>query len=137
VLTGIHHVGLTVTDPSASREWYERVLGLTYLGREEHSDGSGYAELLIDPSMSVLIGLHLHHDADGEPYRPTRPGLDHVGFGVESLDALAEWCTRLDGLGVVNSSIHGPDAPIPYRVVSFRDPDGIALELIAMVAPPD
>jgi glyoxylase I family protein len=133
MLTGIHHVALTVTDPPTSREWYEKVLGLSYLGREEHQDGSGFAELLYDPATFMVVGLHAHHDTEPERYRPSRRGLDHVGFGVASVEALQDWCAKLDGLGIERSDVHGPDAPIPYRVVTFRDPDGVALELIAMV----
>jgi glyoxylase I family protein len=53
---------------------------------------------------------------------------DHVAFGVADRDELAKWATRLDELGIV----HGGIKDRAYGSgISFRDPDGIALELFA------
>lgn len=55
-------------------------------------------------------------------------GLDHVGFGCETRDDLQDWETRLNDLGVA----HGGIVDAPYGSgLSFRDPDGIALEFFA------
>jgi catechol-2,3-dioxygenase len=51
-----------------------------------------------------------------------------VAFGVADRDELAKWATRLDELGIV----HGGIKDRAYGSgISFRDPDGIALELFA------
>jgi catechol 2,3-dioxygenase-like lactoylglutathione lyase family enzyme len=50
-LTGIHHIGITVTDVEASAAWYERVLGLGRLFQERHyhSEANGYTIVLGPP----------------------------------------------------------------------------------------
>ena len=55
-------------------------------------------------------------------------GLDHVAFGCESRAELEKWAGRLDELGVARGEIK--DASYGSGL-SFRDPDGIALEFFA------
>ena len=134
-LTGIHHVGLTVTDVEASAAWYQRVLGLHREFDEPHhrSDQGGRAIVLCTPDMSVSVGLDHHPANRGETFDPTRTGLDHACFQVASLDALHAWPTHLDAEGVHNSGVYAMDA-MPISLVTFHDPDGIQLELIAFHA---
>jgi glyoxylase I family protein len=57
-----------------------------------------------------------------------RTGLDHLAFRVEGkaeLDAAAE---HLDSLGIAHEPVK--DIGMMY-ILEFRDPDNIALELIA------
>jgi catechol-2,3-dioxygenase len=57
-----------------------------------------------------------------------RAGLDHVAFGVGDRADLEKWVARLDELGVG----HGDIVDAGYGSgLSFRDADGIALELFA------
>jgi catechol-2,3-dioxygenase len=54
--------------------------------------------------------------------------MDHVAFGAADRDELVEWAARLEDLGVE----HGGVIDAGYGSgLSFRDPDGIALELFA------
>ena len=131
-LTGIQHVGLTVLDVEVSAEWYQRVLGLQRQFEEphHHSDQGGYAVVLGTPDMSLNIGLDHHPANSGEGFDPTRTGLDHVCFQVNNTDALAAWATHLDHHGVANSGVY-PMEGTPFFLLTFTDPDGIQLELIA------
>jgi glyoxylase I family protein len=77
----------------------------------------------------TLIGLHQHETpAPSDPFSEYRVGLDHVGFGVASRSELETWAARLDELGIAHGGIK--DAHYGSGV-SFRDPDGIALEFFA------
>jgi glyoxylase I family protein len=81
---------------------------------------------------NTLIGLHQHTTpAPDERFSEFRVGLDHVAFGVADRDELEKWTRRLDELGIEHGEIedaqYGSD-------VSFRDPDGIALEFFAPAA---
>jgi len=131
-LTGIQHVGLTVRDVEASAEWYQRVLGLQRQFEEphHHSDQGGYAVVLGMPDMSLNVGLDHHPANDGRGFDPTRTGLDHVCFQVAGVDALDEWARQLDRHGVTNSGVY-PMEGTPFFLLTFDDPDGIQLELIA------
>ena len=75
-----------------------------------------------------LFGLHVHADPGSAPFDERSPGLDHVSFACGDRAELEKWCVRLDELGIV----HGEILDAPYGSgLSFRDPDGIALELFA------
>lgn len=131
-LTGIQHVGLTVRDVEASVEWYQQVLGLQRQFDEPHhrSDEGGYAVVLGTPDMSLNVGLDHHPANTGDGFDPTRTGLDHVCFQVSGTDALGAWATHLDQQGVSNSGVYVMEGT-PFSLVTFNDPDGIQLELIA------
>lgn len=131
-LTGIQHVGLTVRDVAASVEWYVRVLGLQQQFEEphHHSTDGGYAVVLGTPDMSLNVGLDHHPAHRGDAFDPTRTGLDHLCFQVDGVDALSRWARHLDEQGVANSGVYGMEGT-PFSLLTFNDPDGIQLELIA------
>ena len=57
-----------------------------------------------------------------------RVGLDHVAFGCADRAELEKWARRLDELGIA----HGEIKDASYGSgLSFRDPDGVALEFFA------
>ncbi len=136
-MAGLHHFSLTVTDVEASAEWYQRVLGLTrvpsripHYGNEE----SGYAVVLVDMAVGVMIGLH-HNEANrGEPCDETRTGLDHIAIAVPSRSDLDAWASWLDHSGVPHSGVTDTSDPMEYSVLVFRDPDTIQLELFFMAS---
>ena len=77
----------------------------------------------------TLFGLHQHQrPAPAERFSEFRVGLDHVAFGCADRGELEKWARRLDELGIE----HGEIKDAPYGSgLSFRDPDGIALEFFA------
>jgi glyoxylase I family protein len=131
-LTGIQHVGLTVRDVDTSVEWYVRVLGLQRQFEEphHHSDGGGYAVVLGTPDMSLNVGLDHHPSNRGEKFDSTRTGLDHLCFQVSDADALEVWMDHLDQHSVSHSGVYAMEGT-PFLLLTFDDPDGIQLELIA------
>jgi catechol 2,3-dioxygenase-like lactoylglutathione lyase family enzyme len=77
----------------------------------------------------TLLGLHQHATpAPPGPFSEYRVGLDHVSFGCTDRAELEKWARRLDELGIEHDAIK--DAAYGSGV-SFRDPDGIALEFFA------
>jgi glyoxylase I family protein len=77
----------------------------------------------------TLLGLHQHaRPAPEGDFSEFRVGLDHVAFGCADRAELERWARRLDELGIT----HGEIKHASYGSgVSFRDPDGIALEFFA------
>ena len=74
-----------------------------------------------------LFGLHTHPEGLRDAFDEHRTGLDHVSFGCPDRAALESWIPRLDELGVKHGRCRRP-----YGLgLSFRDPDGIALEVFA------
>jgi catechol-2,3-dioxygenase len=122
-LGGFHHVALTVSDLDASAVWYERVLGLVVLFRE---DGDRRRAVVFGfPGGGHAVGLVWHAGAD-DGFDPRRIGLDHVSFAVDRREDLDGWARRLADEGVPHSGV--VDVP-PGAILNFKDPDGIALAI--------
>jgi catechol-2,3-dioxygenase len=120
-------VALTVRDLSISVPWYERLLDAEPVLDEDTDPDFHHTVYLV--GNGTMIGLHQHGTpAPAERFSEHRVGLDHVAFGCASRAELEKWALRLDELGVDHGGIK--DATYGSGV-SFRDPDGIALELFA------
>ncbi|MGH9275437.1 MAG: VOC family protein [Acidimicrobiales bacterium] len=120
------HVALTVRDLSVSVPWYQALFGSEPVLNEDTEPDFHHTVYLMG---GTLIGLHQHKTpAPPEEFSEFRVGLDHVAFGCANRAELEQWAARLDELGVV----HGGVVEQHYGAgVSFRDPDGIALEFFA------
>jgi catechol 2,3-dioxygenase-like lactoylglutathione lyase family enzyme len=131
-LAAIHHVGITATDVEASADWYERVLGFRRQFAERHyrSDAGGYTLVLAPPGAPFSIGVDHHPANSGSGFDPTRTGLDHLSFQVASIESLHRWVSHLNQQQVPNSGVY-PMEGFPISLVTFCDPDGVQLELIA------
>jgi catechol-2,3-dioxygenase len=123
----LNHVALTVSDLSVSAPWYQELIGAEPV-LDEHTD-AGYRHVVWSFENGTLFGIHQHDSGIEEgKFTEFHAGLDHVGFGCASRDELQDWIVRLDGLGIE----HGEIVDAHYGSgVSFRDPDGNALELFA------
>jgi glyoxylase I family protein len=120
------HVALTVRDLSVSVPWYEQLLGAKPVLDEDTDPGFHHTVYLLG---DTLLGLHQHTTAaPAERFSEHRVGLDHVAFGCANRTELEQWVHRLDERGIE----HGGIKDRAYGSgVSFRDPDGIALEFFA------
>ncbi len=124
---GLNHVAITVRDMGISGPWYRRLLGTDPV-LDEHTD-AGFRHLVWLLDGRTLFGIHQHErSAPDERFSEFRVGLDHVGFGCTDRRELEIWMARLNDLGIV----HGGIVDAGYGSgLSFRDPDGIALEFFA------
>jgi catechol-2,3-dioxygenase len=123
----LNHVAVTVNDIEISGPWYRTLIGVDPV-LDEHTD-AGYRHVVWALDGGTLFGIHQHDRpiAPGE-FTEFRAGLDHVGFGCTSRADLVNWAARLDELGIA----HGGVVDAHYGSgLSFRDPDGIALEFFA------
>ncbi|MHA6796709.1 VOC family protein [Pseudonocardia bannensis] len=127
-IAGFHHVGLTVTDVSASEAWYERVLGMQRVMVEEHGDG-GHTVVMARPDAPLFIGLAHHERNAAETFAEHRTGLDHVSLAVATRAELDGWRDHLDALGIPHSGVTERTEPFEYALLVFRDPDNIQLEV--------
>jgi catechol-2,3-dioxygenase len=121
------HVALTVRDLSVSVPWYEALFGTAAALDEDTDPGMHHTVYLL--GNGTLFGLHQHTTpAPVGAFSEFRAGLDHVAFGCADRGELEKWARRLDELGIA----HGGVKDATYGSgLSFRDPDGIALEFFA------
>jgi catechol-2,3-dioxygenase len=123
----LNHVAVTVRDLDVSGPWYSGLLGSDPI-LDEHTE-AGFRHLVWVLDGGTVFGIHQHdRQAADEKFSEFRVGLDHVGFGCASRAELEAWVSRLNELGIE----HGGIVDAGYGSgLSFRDPDGIALELFA------
>jgi glyoxylase I family protein len=121
------HVALTVRDLSVSAPWYRRLLDADPVLDEDTDPDFHHTVYLL--GNGTLLGLHQHATpAPAGSFSEYRVGLDHVSFACADREELEKWARRLDELGIA----HGGVKDAAYGSgVSFRDPDGIALEFFA------
>jgi catechol 2,3-dioxygenase-like lactoylglutathione lyase family enzyme len=126
-MTVLNHVAVSVRDVEASARWYQALFDAAPV-LDEHTD-NGYHHKVWAFDDGTLFGIHQHDRPleDGD-FTEFRAGLDHVGFGCADRAELESWQEKLNSLGVE----HGGIVDAPYGSgLSFRDPDGIALEFFA------
>lgn len=134
----VNHVGLCVTDLERAKRFYCEVFGFE-VEREISPPDDATAKLLsltppLDMTASYLVcdGFVLEllaFGADGQtqPFRArtmNEPGLTHVSFSVDDVDATCRKVVEHGGK-VVDASNIG-------NAVFVRDPDGQLIELLPM-----
>lgn len=126
------HVRLTVTDIARSRAFYDDVFGLP-VAFEVPADaddatreqlGFLYGGVIYQLGNS-LLGLR---PVGSDVFDEDRVGLDHVSFMVSSTADLEAAATLLDDRSIAHGGIKNIGAA---SILEFRDPDNIALELLA------
>ncbi|TPG31301.1 VOC family protein [Mycolicibacterium hodleri] len=130
--SSVDHVRLTVTDIGRSRRFYESVFGWPIAFEvPDGADAATREELaflfggVIYDIGDALIGLRPVAD---DKFQEDRVGLDHLCLRVASKDDIDSAAAHLDDLGVTHEPVK--DIGVGY-ILEFRDPDHIALELMA------
>ena len=121
----ITHVAVTVRDLGVSVPWYRALIGSDPVLNED----TGPFHHTVFLMSGTLLGLHQFPDpVAGSKFDERQVGLDHIAFGCENRAELEKWESKLNELGVT----HGGIVDAGYGSgLSFRDPDGIALEFFA------
>jgi len=132
--TGYAHVRLTVTDIARSRAFYEEVFGFD-VAMEVPPD----ADEATRQKLAFLFGGVIYQFEGGlfglrpaapgtDRFSEDRVGLDHLSFAVPTRADLDDAASALDALGVSHGGVKNIG---PAFILEFRDPDGVALELLA------
>ena len=114
--TGIHHVGLHATDPTASAEFYKDVLGMEIVG------GSG-------PDHPVGSSVFLSSRPKEESHEIAlfaNPAFAHVAFKVSSLAELRSFHARVVARSIPIKFAFNHSASFAFY---FEDPDGNLIEV--------
>jgi lactoylglutathione lyase len=117
------HIHLRSTNPEATAQWYERMLGAEVLRTMQ--EGKPRIDLKIG-GADVFIAPVTPGDGVNSP--PTTPyqGLDHFGLSVSGIDAIA---ADLKAKGVEFTK--EPTTARPgVRICFIRGPEGVSIELL-------
>ena len=127
-LSGIHHVTAIADDPQRNLDFYTAVLGLRLVKLTVNFD---------DPyTYHFYFGDHLGNPGTILTFFPWpgagrgRQGTGQLTVSAFSIpaDSLGHWLGRLREHGV---EVEGPYRRFDDEAVSFADPDGLRLELVA------
>jgi catechol 2,3-dioxygenase-like lactoylglutathione lyase family enzyme len=112
----LRHIAIRTRDPEATAAWYKAAFDLVEVGRARNG------VYLSDGDINIAILRTSTETTGGE----VAPGLHHLGFLVEDLDAA---CARLAALGAERL----PPTPQAgnYFEVKHRGPDGVEFDLSA------
>jgi catechol 2,3-dioxygenase-like lactoylglutathione lyase family enzyme len=123
-INGVAHIALRVRRFEECAAFYDRLM--PFLGLQAvHRSG----DLVYHVGGRTALGIR-PADPAGPAHAETAPGLDHLCFRArsrEDVDALYEFLLEL-GADIVRAPEEGPWAP-GYYSLSFRDPEGIRLEV--------
>ncbi len=127
----IKHIALSTQDVDATAAFYVNVFGLKQIARIDNPNARGY--YLSDGDLNLAI-LNFKNDAAAGAERGMAwSGLHHIGFQVESLEAIAE---KLAAAGPqprhdVNEALGvGHGSPRHANVeVKYSGPDGVMVDI--------
>ena len=133
-IAGIDHIGLTVADVDRSAHWYEDVLGFTTVGRHQEVGEGGLRKMVFMtcPGLATAFGFVSHQSSAGAAFDETVAGLDHLPFRLADIEALDDWVERLQHWKVEYSQPADSALRPGAKVLVFRDPANIQLELYAL-----
>lgn len=124
MILGIHHTTFLTSDLPKSRDFYERVLGLSLDAKRPTMSFDG---VWYDVAPNQQVHLMLLPDPERGLQRPAHGGRDrHVAFAVKDL---AQLIARLDSAGIAYTVSQSG-----RRALFCRDPDHNALEFIEVLA---
>jgi catechol 2,3-dioxygenase-like lactoylglutathione lyase family enzyme len=130
-MSRIKHIALSTQDPEKTARFYVDVFGLKQIGRVDHPAVSGF--FLSDGELNLAV-LKFKNDAvAGAERGKDFSGIHHIGFQVESLEAIAE---RLAAAGSerrddVNEALgvgHGEKRYANVEV-KYSGPDGVMVDV--------
>ncbi|HTQ68119.1 MAG TPA: VOC family protein [Solirubrobacteraceae bacterium] len=126
-INGVAHIILRVNRIAACIAFYDQVM--PFLGLQAVRPRSD--EFVYYVGGRTAVGIRrADTDHAGVAHVETGPGIDHLCFRArqrEDVDALHAFLERI-GADMVRTPSEGPWAP-GYYSLSFRDPEGIRLEL--------
>ena len=123
-ITGLSHVQLLVSDVAASAKWYSAVLGLVPFADDADI---GYVALQHRGGRFVVVLTRAPESRAG-PAESACGGLDHLALAVPDGAALEAWAAHLAEVGIDHGGVVVEGG---HPSLQLRDPDGIALELVA------
>ena len=123
-ITGLSHIQLLVSDVAASAKWYSTVLGLVPFADDADV---GYVALQHRGGRFVVVLTKAPAPRAGRT-EPAGDGLDHLALAVPDGAALEAWAAHLAEVGIDHAGVVLEGG---HPSLQLRDPDGIALELVA------
>ncbi len=124
---GVHHITLTGADRQTSIDFWEGVLGMSFVFEQPNLDNPGEGHLYFDPGDGRLITVFTDETRKADKRRtPTEPGcVHHLAFNV-SRAVFLQAIERLEARGIGHSGVKDRGF---MDSIYFKDPLGLLIEL--------
>jgi glyoxalase family protein len=127
-LKGIHHITAIAGDPQQNIDFYTNILGLRLVKLTVNFDDPGRYHLYFGDEEGTPGTILTFFSWPGSRRGRNGAGqISETAFAVP-LDSLEYWHDRLFKF---NAAVSSPTSRFDEEVLSFEDPDGLRLELIA------
>ena len=127
-LAGFHHLTAIVGDPQQNVDFYTRVLGQRLVKQTVNFDDPGTYHLYYGDEVGTPGTIITFFPWPSAPKGRRGTGqIVDISFSIPAT-AIDYWVERLTGYGV---AITGPTTRFNEQVISFFDPHGLSLELVA------
>ena len=124
----IHHITAIASAPDRNLAFYEGALGLRMIKQTVNFDDPGVRHLYYgDETGAAGTILTFFPHVGARAGRHGTGQAEETAFAIPS-GSLGFWRERLTGLGV---AVEGPAERFGEHLISFKDPDGLLLELVA------
>lgn len=131
---GIHHVTAIAGDPQQNIDFYTQVLGLRLVKKTvNHDDPNTYHLYFGDETGHPGTNITFFPWPNGRSGRSGNGQAQTTAFLIPQ-GAIDYWTNRFDEHDITSDT---PTTRFDETVISFREPDGIELELVAHPETPD
>ncbi|MBI1281743.1 MAG: VOC family protein [Anaerolineaceae bacterium] len=126
-MSNFGHIGLNVSDVSRSQQFYQQVFGFDVI--KESTDANQRFVLLGEDGKAVVT---LWQQSTGT-FKKDTPGLHHLAFWVDDIDAVEHLEQRLRDMKVnfLYDGVVAHSEGAKSGGIFFEDPDGIRLEIFS------
>lgn len=126
-ITGIDHIYITVSDLKKSEIFYDKLF-IEILGFKKNK-----FTIDTDPHINYYnrhFGYVIRPAKSTDQFNKYSPGLHHFCFRVEDIDDVKECAEEIKKAGIqISEPKNYPEYASDYWATSFKDPDGIQLEI--------
>jgi glyoxalase family protein len=130
-ISGIHHVTAIASDPQGTLDFYTRVLGLRLVKLTVNFDDPGTYHFYFGNASGAPGSILTFFPWPGARMGTVGNGqVTATAFAVRP-EALSFWRDHLSARGI---AVRDEVVRFGQRVLGFRDPDGMPLELVATAA---
>ncbi|GAA3236229.1 ring-cleaving dioxygenase [Pseudonocardia petroleophila] len=125
---GLHHVTAIASDPQANVDFYTAVLGLRLVKQTVNFDAPDVYHLYYGDETGSPSSILTFFPWRGVPAGRQGSGLTTATAFSVPPESLGWWQSRVAGLGIAHE---GPRTRDGEEVLTFRDPDGLVIDVVA------
>ena len=119
----LRHFALSVPDPEAAAEFYQKAFGLERVGDGDHPGAS--AVYLSDGVVNLALLRYKTDHAAGDERGRDYFGVHHFGFVVDDVDAASARIVDAGGTYLSGDVDHNGG----FFEIKFRDPNGVIVDI--------